>query len=65
MTHYAALWMFGNYYTSHKPNITQLVLIITTGVLALIGIAYFIMVGYDLPVRKYLSIKRNGRIAEK
>lgn len=58
MTHYAALWMFGNYYTGHKPGTTQLTFIIITGVILLVGAAYLIMVFYDIPVRKYLSDKR-------
>lgn len=62
MTHYAVLWMFGNYYTSHKPGATQLALIIVSAVVALVGAAYLVMVFYDIPVRKYLSCKRNETI---
>jgi peptidoglycan/LPS O-acetylase OafA/YrhL len=58
MTHYVILWMFLNYYISHKPGTTQLAFIITTGVILLIGFAYLIMVIYDIPVRRYLSNKR-------
>ncbi|MNL86794.1 hypothetical protein D3C87_2156560 [compost metagenome] len=58
MTHYAVLWMFGNYYTSHKPGNIQLALIIIAGMLLLVGAAYLVMVFYDFPVRKYLSNKR-------
>ena len=61
MTHYAALWMFGNYYTSHKPGTMQLTLIIIAGLIVLVGVAYLVMVIYDMPVRKYLSDKRNER----
>ncbi len=57
MTHYAALWMFGNYYTSHKPGGLQLAFIISGGVILLVGTAYLIMEIYDTPVRKYLSGK--------
>jgi peptidoglycan/LPS O-acetylase OafA/YrhL len=63
MTHYAALWMFGNYYTSHKPGAMQLALIIIAGLILLVGAAYLVMVLYDMPVRKYLSDKRNERLA--
>jgi peptidoglycan/LPS O-acetylase OafA/YrhL len=63
MTHYAALWMFGNYYTSHKPGTMQLTLIIIAGLVLLVGAAYLVMVIYDIPVRKYFSDKRNERIA--
>jgi peptidoglycan/LPS O-acetylase OafA/YrhL len=58
MTHYAVLWMFGNYYSSHKPGATQLSFIIITGVILLVGAAYLVMVLYDIPVRKYLNNKR-------
>ncbi|MVN20858.1 acyltransferase family protein [Mucilaginibacter arboris] len=58
MTHYAVIWMFLNYYTRNKPNTTHLFLIITTGVILLIGIAYLAMVIFDIPVRKYLTYKR-------
>ncbi|WP_345954570.1 acyltransferase [Mucilaginibacter sp. PAMB04168] len=63
MTHYAVLWMFGNYYTSHKPDTTQLALIITVSIFLLVGAAYLVMVVYDTPVRKYLSNKRNKKLA--
>jgi peptidoglycan/LPS O-acetylase OafA/YrhL len=64
MTHYAALWMFGNYYTTHKPATMQLALIIITSLILLVGAAYLIMVLYDIPVRKYLSDKRNARLVK-
>lgn len=58
MTHYAVLWMFGNYYTSHKPGTMQLAFIVVGGIILLVGAAYLVMVVYDMPVRKYLSAKR-------
>ena len=58
MTHYAAIWMFGNYLTSHKVGTKQLFFTITTGTILLVGIAYLIMVVYDIPIRKYLTEKR-------
>jgi peptidoglycan/LPS O-acetylase OafA/YrhL len=64
MTHYAALWMFGNYYTSHKPGTMQLALIIIAGLILLVGASYLVMIIYDIPVRKYLSDKRNTRLAK-
>lgn len=64
MTHYAVLWMFGNYYTSHKPGTMQLTFIIIGGLILLVGAAYLVMVAYDIPVRKYLSDKRNERLAK-
>ncbi|WP_276379994.1 acyltransferase [Flavobacterium sp. H4147] len=57
MTHYAVLWMFGNYYTNYKPNTNQLILIIVPSIIFLVGFAYLVMVVYDIPLRKYLSRK--------
>ncbi|MHA4810447.1 acyltransferase family protein [Flavitalea flava] len=59
MTHYAAIWVFGNYYTSRQPGPTQLFFIILTGTILLIGIAYLAMILYDIPVRRYLNNRRN------
>jgi len=64
MTHYAALWMFGNYYLSHKPGTMQLALIIICGLILLVGASYLVMVIYDIPVRKYLIDKRKERLAK-
>lgn len=58
MTHYAAIWIFGHYYTTRNPGHNQLVWIVILGVLFLIGIAYLAMVFYDIPIRKYLNRKR-------
>lgn len=58
MTHYAAIWMFGNYYHAHKPGTKQLAYIIIAGVIFLVGVAWVVMVGYDIPFRKYLTNKR-------
>jgi hypothetical protein len=58
MTHYAALWIFGNYYTRNKPGGTELFLIVSIGTVLLVGAAYLVMVVYDIPVRRYLSSKR-------
>jgi peptidoglycan/LPS O-acetylase OafA/YrhL len=58
MTHYAVLWMFGNYYTNHKPDTGQLTLIIIIGTIILLGAAYLVTIFYDIPVRRYLTSKR-------
>lgn len=61
MTHYAFLWMFGNWYTSRKPGGGELAWVIILGVMALVGVAYLVMKGYDAPLRKYLTARRNAR----
>ena len=55
MTHYWALWIFGNYYTTQKPAGGELALLIVGGTLLLVGFAWLMMTIYDTPVRKYLS----------
>jgi peptidoglycan/LPS O-acetylase OafA/YrhL len=57
MTHYAVIWIFGNYYTNEKPAAGELTFIIITGVIILVAVAYLVMVFYDIPVRKYLARK--------
>jgi peptidoglycan/LPS O-acetylase OafA/YrhL len=57
MTHYAAIWIFGNYYTNKKPPTDSLPYIIIPGVVLLIVVAYLVMVFYDIPLRKYLAQK--------
>ncbi|AXB55491.1 acyltransferase family protein [Flavobacterium fluviale] len=59
MTHYAFLWMFGNYYINYKPDTSQLAFVIITAVIFLVVFAYLVMVVYDVPVRTYLNDKRN------
>lgn len=57
MTHYAAIWIFANYYAAHPLNSTALFFLITAGTILLVGIAYLVMLVYDIPVRKYLTAK--------
>jgi peptidoglycan/LPS O-acetylase OafA/YrhL len=60
MTHYAALWMFGNYYISYKPGTTQLAFVVIAGLVLSVIAAYLVMVIYDIPFRAYLSHKRRN-----
>ncbi|MDQ4141720.1 MAG: acyltransferase family protein [Bacteroidota bacterium] len=60
MTHYAVLWIFGHYFTSKKPPLSELPYIIIPGIIFLIVFAYFVMVFYDIPVRRYLA-KKGGK----
>ena len=63
MTHYAVLWMFGNYYLAHKPDTLHLALIIIAGLILVVAASWFVMMIYDIPVRKYLNDKRMERLA--
>lgn len=65
MTHYAFIWVFGNYYTSAKPTASQLAYIIIFGVIFLIVFAYYVMVLFDIPIRQYLSGKRQQIISSR
>jgi peptidoglycan/LPS O-acetylase OafA/YrhL len=58
MTHYVVMWLFANYYTTYKPETTELFFIILIGTLLLVGFAYLTMVFYDIPIRKYLTDRR-------
>ncbi len=57
MTHYSVIWIFGNYYGSHKPDTAHLVLVVSSGILMMVGFAYLVMVFYDIPVRRFLRSK--------
>jgi peptidoglycan/LPS O-acetylase OafA/YrhL len=61
MTHYAAIWIFGNYYTSKKPPVEDLPYFIIPGIIIMVLIAYVVMVFYDIPVRRYLTKKWRHR----
>ncbi|MBD1395261.1 acyltransferase family protein [Mucilaginibacter glaciei] len=58
MTHYAVIWMFAGYYAKYKPDATHLTYIIIISMILLVGIAWLVMVFYDMPLRRYLSSKR-------
>lgn len=60
MTHYAAIWVFGNYFINKKPPLEQLPYIIIPGIIFLVGIAYLVMAFYDIPVRRWLAKRREG-----
>jgi peptidoglycan/LPS O-acetylase OafA/YrhL len=58
MTHYSVIWIFGNYYSTYKPDMAHLALIVICGVSLMVGVAYLAMVLYDIPVRRYLTAQR-------
>ena len=61
MTHYAVLWMFGNYYASHQPGTTQLTLIIIAGLILLVGASWLVMIFYDIPVQEIFKRRNDWR----
>ncbi len=62
MTHYAAIWWFGNYYVEHNPPQEYLPWIIAIGTVALVFFAWLVMVLFDVPVRNYLNRIRKERL---
>ncbi len=60
MLHYPFLWIFLSYVEKHKPLMSEMILITTIGVISLIGLAYYIMVWVDIPLRNYLKKKFAG-----
>lgn len=57
--------MFGHYYTTHKPAAGELAIIVMTSSILLVGMAYLVMVVFDIPVRKFLNAKRKVQVTEK
>ncbi|QJW91184.1 acyltransferase [Spirosoma taeanense] len=57
MTHYGAMWIFGSYLASHKPDTLHLSLIVITGAIVLSGFAYLVLLVYDEPSRRYLAVR--------
>ena len=58
MTHYAGIWIFGNYLTNRNPAAHQLPTIVISGTILLVLFAYAVMVLYDVPVRRFLARRR-------
>lgn len=57
ITHYFALWAFGNYYGQAQPSHQTLMWVIPSVISVQLLIAYLAMRFYDLPIRKWLSAK--------
>ena len=58
MTHYAFIWMFGNYFTAYHPPLKTLCFIVISGVIVIVLFAWLVMKYIDIPLRKYLTRKR-------
>jgi peptidoglycan/LPS O-acetylase OafA/YrhL len=63
MTHYAAIWIFGNYFTQYHPGFKSLSLVVISGVIVLTLFAWLVMKYVDIPVRKYLTKRRLRKFA--
>ncbi|WP_134090167.1 acyltransferase [Olivibacter sp. XZL3] len=58
MTHIPMIWIFGNYYSTHQVTRSELILIMLSGTVFSLGLAYLAMIFYDLPIRNYFNAKR-------
>lgn len=58
MTHYSVIWIFGNYYERYKPDALHLAMVVISGVIVMVGVAFIAMISFDIPVRRYLSAHR-------
>lgn len=61
MTHYWLIWIFGDYYTSHRPAGSELVYIVMAALCVQLVLAYVVMKLYDSPIRRALSKARRPR----
>ena len=59
MIHYAVIWAFASYLSSRKPGTLEWSLVVATSVVLLVGLAYVVLILYDLPLRRYLGSKRS------
>lgn len=62
MTHYAAIWCFGNYFVTQNPSKEALAWIIPLGTLVMVAFAWLVMILFDEPVRRYLTKKRKAKL---
>lgn len=63
MSHYAFIWIFGNYFLAYEPDKTTLTWVIVGGSLFLITFGWIVTKYYDIPIRKYLSKVRKKWLA--
>ncbi len=62
MTHYAGIWIFGNYISTHKVSNETLYGIVTLGSISLIVISWIVMKTLDFPIRTFLNKLRSKKI---
>ncbi|WP_299291155.1 acyltransferase [uncultured Mucilaginibacter sp.] len=57
MVHYPFIWIFFSYVEAAKPTMGQLETVIPIATVLLIGLAYYVLVFFDLPLRKYFTAR--------
>lgn len=55
MSHYAIMWIYGNYFMLHNPDNKTLLWIIVLGTVGCVAFSWIVMKFYDIPVRKYFT----------
>lgn len=63
MVHYPFIWIFMSYVEKYKPSIGQMTPIIIVGTISMILLAYVVMIGIDIPVRKWLKNRMKKKTA--
>lgn len=58
MTHYAGIWIFGNYWLAVGGNSPHLPWIVAGGVITMLAFAWLVMNYVDKPIRSYLNKRR-------
>jgi peptidoglycan/LPS O-acetylase OafA/YrhL len=57
MTHYAVIWIWGDYAVKHKLASGGMAIPVVFGVITMVAFAWLVMVFYDKPVRAFLRAK--------
>ncbi|MFV0378306.1 MAG: acyltransferase family protein [Mangrovibacterium sp.] len=65
MTHYAGIWIFGNYWLKTGGDSPYLAWIIAGGVASMLVFAWLVMRFVDTPIRNYLTRKRLSHLPAK
>ncbi len=66
MTHYMGIWWFGNFFFNTDPPPHDMLPWLTiVGTIAMLAFAWLVMRFYDIPVRNFLSRKRNDKLRKR
>lgn len=55
MVHYPFIWLFMSYVEQKKPSLPEMTLVMISGTVLLIILAWIVMVTFDLPIRTYIK----------
>ncbi|WP_225889705.1 acyltransferase family protein [Chitinophaga terrae (ex Kim and Jung 2007)] len=63
MIHYPFIWLFMSYVEKYKPGMSEMIVVMLTGVISLVLVAYLVLVYVDVPIRRYFKNKMTSRPA--